>query len=179
MPKRDIVENLLKRLFAGEDKYLLRQIAQLNDANNQELQRSAPGFIFRGGTFWNDAAVDMQHQGSNVNYRTSLKLPRLSLFLSSQGDQLHAKIKQRHREHDTIGQLLTVMLQPASSSQAVVDALPECLVQLLPNLANWRARHPRQQEAGALLQAHNPAAYVIYLKWLPQIEAYSVNHLFE
>jgi hypothetical protein len=162
MQAHEIVKLLKERLFSREQKRIQDWIDRLAKQNQQILQLSEPlGFLYNGAYF-------------KPSWLGLGNWPKKPLH-----ESLHGEMEDFLRDLGTlnddssfISQSIFMLISSCVSTQDARDALPDCLVQLVPD---WKAL-PRTREAGYTIKA-NRRAWRDYQRVLPRMEVYSVAQL--
>jgi hypothetical protein len=157
-----IITTLTAKLFEAEERRLASAIVSLNQRNKRLFDRKVDGFL-HSGIFY------LPKDASLLGGPGQTKTP---LHLSLHGE-METFLKDRKAvgdEHKLISQVLFTVLVPCRSAQHIRNALPECLVGYLPNIAVLS----RTDEAAYTIQ-DKPRALRQYEKALPKMEVYSAT----
>lgn len=159
-----IVTALTTRLFEAEERRLGAIISSLNKRNKGMAEVKLDGFLYLG----------IFYLPKDATLRSVGPVAKTALCGSLYGEMesfLQDK-KQVLDEQKLIKQILFTLLRPCRNNQNFRDALPECLVNCLPDLA----RLLRQEETAWTIR-DNPRALRQYEKFLPRMELYSAAKL--
>lgn len=160
-----LVKALTDTLFKAEERRLDRAILALNQENKRLQGAQIDGFL-HAGQFFLPKGVSLTLAGPGQ--------AKTALHKDLIGEMLH-HLKDRstvQEEREFISQTLYKLLNPCRTQQDIRDALPECLVNCIPELA----RLPRQREAAFTIK-DDPRALRQYEKILPKMEIYSAARL--
>jgi hypothetical protein len=117
------------------------------------------------------------HMGKVYHYsdrpRRYRSYPMLDPSLHDEMEQWLYDETMVERDRVYLKQGLFPLLEDCMSHQDFRDALPECLVTLIPDYAGL----PRTREPGYTIM-NKPAALKRYAKMLPKIEAYTISKMF-
>lgn len=160
-----IVAALVAKLFEAEGRRLNGRIVDLNQKNKRLKDVRVDGFL-HGGVFYLPRDVSTTVLGPG-QAKVTLHRDLEGEFLDFLADQ-----QQVYDERRLVQQTLFSLLNPCRTDQEMRDALPECLVGLVPHLAPL----PRSNEPAHTLQ-DNPRALRQYEKTLPKMELYSAVRL--
>lgn len=162
-----IINQIIKTLFASEDRRLSSWIDRMCRRNREAYRDTLPnanqlqGFIFNG-VFYRPSDVQGPISGRKA----------LHASLWSEMETLEKDKKIVATERDFVRQTLYALLDPCSTDQDIRDALPECLVDTLPQLKRLeRTRQPAFTIEG------NARAVRQYEKMLPKIEVYAAARM--
>jgi hypothetical protein len=156
---------LLKSLFKAEERRLNSIIVSLNARHKELYGINLDGFIYRGEKFipkLETITIAGKGQPTKVLHHA----------LNDDMEEFLRDLTNVKTHENSIKQVLFGLLVPCKSPQDMRDALPECLVGLIPELqAIPRTREP------AYTIAHDERAVRQYEKALPKIEMYSISRL--
>lgn len=160
LPK--IIEVLSKVLFEAEFRRLESLIKKLNQQNRECSRLVQDGFVYGGITY-------VPKDSSML-----VKGPKPALAFELTQDMEEFLQDQRTIETDKklIEQIFYNLLYQCNNLQEVRDALPECLVSLVPDLSKL----PRHLNQGFTVQ-FGDRPYRQFMGILPKIEFYSATRL--
>lgn len=157
-------QRILKCLFEPERRRMDGIVQKLTDANSRHYGRETFGFMFDGNFY-------VPKGNGTAATADKVKLS-LATHLIPEAIQFRNEQKALDLDEHRIGQMLFKLTQPCTTMQELRDALPECLLQFIPELKPYERRFNEQwsimTDARAMEQ---------YRKILPTIEAYTVSHL--
>lgn len=152
-------------LFMAEERRLKATIDILVVANNEVQGQALMGFFYNGDYYIHSKATFHVTPGTYGTPKTGLHY--------SLNDQMVAHLKDRvtvKLDRDQIKQILYKLTYQCPSDQEIRDALPECLVSLVPDLA----RIPRREPQVAFLMGDIRLKRQ-FLMLLPKMEMYAVS----
>lgn len=157
---------IMAKLFEAEDRRLDRIVSDLNRKNCEARGRAAAGFFHQGIRF---IPLD-QKQAARAN----AKQPLVTLVpdLTAQAESLILDFKQTDDDKTQIRQLFVRLLDPCMTTQEIRDALPECVIPLVPELEQM----PRRFAIGWSIHG-DPRALRQYTKLISKIEMYAVSRM--
>jgi hypothetical protein len=162
MNSYQIVNTIIEELFKAENRRLQKWLNDIVTANFRESNLAQPvGFIYGGAYF----RPDWQGQG---------QFPKRALHSSLWG-QMDNWIKDRSiilDDKQMISQILFGLIEKCSSDSEIRNALPECLVNCIPQ---YRSMTRSREEAWTIKL--DDRRYRQYRKILPKIELYAVTML--
>jgi hypothetical protein len=156
-----LIDEVIKVLFAADDRRLQAWIDRLCEKNQEARREPCIGFLYGGRYF----------KPSNVTGLVKVKRS-IDPSLYPQIDQLLADEKLIDKDKAFIRQGMFAVLDPCRDVQEIRDALPECLVDCLPNLKTLS----RHNEPGFTVQ-DNPRALRQFNKILPMMEVYATARM--
>jgi hypothetical protein len=159
------IQTLVAKLFEAEKRRLNQIIVTLNQQNKLLKEAQADGFMF-GGQFYLPTTGSLMVAGpgqAKTFLHKNLHEP-MDLYLKD-----HKLTKD---DEFYISQTLVKLLIPCRSLQDIRDALPECLVACLPELAKLS----RRNEPGFTIQ-EDERALRQYEKILPKMQVYSAARM--
>lgn len=165
MSKLENIQAIVKRLMEADLKELDRQISVINGKNKNLSERKIDGFLYAGRYF----------QPTTGNLMIAGPKEAKSALHARLHQEMEDWLQQEQEvlaNQRMISQTISVLLNPCKTLQDMRDALPECVVNGVPELAKLS----RQNDAAYTIQ-NNPRALRQYEKILPQIEIYSVSKL--
>jgi hypothetical protein len=158
----DIINNITKLLFAPDNRRIQGWIDQICNKNKDISDNKDPL-----GFWYNDKYY-------RPSWLLSGRYPKaiLNHALYDEMDKLVKDERTTKDDQQFIRQTLFALVEPCETYQDLRDALPECLIDLIPNLGSFS----RTREAGYIIK-DNPRAYKQYLQILPKIETYCATRL--
>jgi hypothetical protein len=159
------IEAIKSKLFEPEERRLKTAIDRLVERNDSDAEHNYQGFMFSGEVY--------RHSRANVLYKS---YPMLAWSLNEEMETWLKDQKAVNLDRDQIGQMLfklqsRVIQGGENTMQEMRDALPECLVPLVPRLQNL----PRRFNTLFFLQGERDLKQ--YNKLLPKIEMYAMSRL--
>lgn len=155
-----MLQSILQKLFKAEYRRLAQVIIDLIK-KNEEITGPADGFTYAG------------------NYYAKQGLPRgkrnykfLDYSLHSEMDRYLKASKDIVEDQRQISQILMRILAHVFSEQEVRDALPECIIDTVPEVT-----HLKRTMTEAYTIKNDERAWRQYQKILPRIQFYSVTRL--
>jgi hypothetical protein len=158
------IDPLLTKLLAAEDRRMGNILSKMNTKNKRLNDTKIDGFIHRGIYYIPKDAVWIR----------VAKQSKTALHLSLIGE-MESFLKDRQRVEDDrklISQVLFNLLSPCRSNQDIRNALPNCLVSVMPELAKL----PRTDSEAYTLQ-DNPRALRQYEMALLKMEVFVATQL--
>lgn len=156
----ELVNNLTNKLINADFRRIKNDIDRLIEQHQEVTNDARMGFMYNGDYY--------RHSQS----RTIERLPMLAFTLSDAMAVIVKDKKQVELDKQQIGQILGKLLKDCKNSQQVRDALPDCLVSLVPDLAKLSRSVPVETMIG-----NDERLLRQYHKILPVIEVYSVGHM--
>lgn len=156
-----VLDQIIKTLFAADDRRLTTWVDKLCKMHQEASRETVYGFLYAG----------VYYRPSNVTG----PVPHKRALHPSLYSDMETFLKGKRAVDDDkafIRQTLFSLLDPCNTRQEIRDALPECLVDCLPNLKELN----RQAEAAWSIQG-NARALRQYEKILPKMEIYSAARL--
>ncbi|MFP3645208.1 hypothetical protein [Paraburkholderia sp. SIMBA_054] len=159
------IDAIKTKLFEPEERRLKAGIDRLVEQNEEILKDNMTrGFMFAGETY--------QHSESRMLYKS---YPMLAWSLNEEMERWLKDRKAVNLDKDQIGQMLFrllshVMLGP-DQLQETRDALPECLVPLVPVFQGMSRKFNTQ------FFLRSDRDFRQYAKILPKIEMYAMTRL--
>jgi hypothetical protein len=160
---KTILAKIDETLFVAEERRLKAALDALVLANNEAHKQVLSGFFYNG---------DFYLHSKMLPSLQSVRVPKPTLHISL-NDQMQAHLKDRvavKLDRDQIKQILYKLVYRCLSLQEVRDALPECLVSLVPDLAKLR-RKKRQE----MFFFGDQRTERQFLMLLPKMELYAVS----
>lgn len=162
---KTILAKIDESLFVAEERRLKAAIDALVVANNELQGQALMGFFYNGDYYIHSKAVHnikLSHHG--------MVKPTLHMSLNHQmilhlRDRVAVKL-----DRDQIKQILYKLTYQCLSLQEVRDALPECLVSLVPELSKLR----REKRQGMFFFGDQRTERQ-FLMLLPKMELYAVS----
>lgn len=164
MDNSKVINFVLEKLFEAEKRRLAGVILELNNSNKRLKSLTADGFLYGGQVFMPSGVSTVVQQG--------VCKPTLHFTLNN---TMEAWLKDEKTVKDDlclIKQMLFRVLKPCTSDREIRNALPECLVVLVPGMGN----EPRADNAGYTLRG-DLRAMRQFSKLVPKMEIYSVGRL--
>lgn len=158
-----LLDRLMAELFKAETRRLQRMITDLNRTNREISGGQAHAFIYNGEVYVASDTQQIPQRGT---------IPPLVPSLQFAMEDYLADRKVIEADRAQIRQVMFTVLYQCKDNQEIRDSLPDCLVQLFPDL---RAM-PRHLEQGFIIR-HTPRVLRQYEKVLPKIEFYSATRL--
>lgn len=162
---KTILAKIDETLFVAEERRLKAAIDALVVANNELQGQTLMGFFYNGDYFIHSKLL----AGTGAGYKPVVK----STLHMSLNDQMQAHLKDRvaiKLDRDQIKQILYKLTYKCLSLQEVRDALPECLVSLVPEQAKLR----REKRQGMFFFGDQRTERQ-FLMLLPKMELYAVS----
>lgn len=161
---KTILAKIDETLFVAEERRLKAAIDTLVISNNEVQGQALMGFFYNGDYYI--------HSKASFHVSPGIYTPKPTLHMSL-NDQMQAHIKDRvavKLDRDQIRQILHKLLDVCLHTEHVRDALPECLVSLVPDLARMPRKLP--QERFLLGDARLKRQFLMLL---PKMELYAVS----
>lgn len=157
-----VVDVLIKALFDPDRRRLTAQVDRLIARNEECLgQQGLHCFIYNG----------VPYRQSNVTGHIK-RYPGLDYSLWDDMELLLKDQKTVERDQSFIRQALIMLIEPCCSLQEVRDALPECVVDIMPELRALERRYELMWSIRGNVRAQRQVARVI-----PKLEAYAVARM--
>lgn len=160
-----VIKQLTKVLFEPEDRRLKSIINELNTSNKKLKTLTTDGFLY-GGQFYRASS------GTTTVLSAGQAKNTLDFSLNGEMERWFKDHRIITNDASMIRQILWKLLKPCNTEVHIRNALPECLVNLIPHLKT----HPRTSEAGYTLR-EDERAWRQFQKYLPKMELYSVTRL--
>lgn len=160
---KPILATIDKTLFVAEERRLKAAIDALVMANNEAHKQILSGFFYNGDYYLHSKMLPSLQ---------SVRVPKPTLHISL-NDQMQTHIRDKvtvKLDRDQIKQILYKLTYPCLSIQEVRDALPECLVSLVPELNKLR----REKRQGMFFFGDQRTERQ-FLILLPKMEMYAVS----
>lgn len=165
------VDVLVKRLFDADIRRLNKHITELNQANRSAFKDfSLCGFILNAVTYMDLTEVDKLRQGGMQIGGIKSRYRPLHESLEKEAQYFSEVLDSINEDRNEIKQVVILLLGQACTVQELRDAIPECLMNLMPELAMF----PRKIQNCDYLIRTDKYAMKAYEKTLPKLEAYSV-----
>lgn len=161
-----MVVELMEKLFEPDQRRLSGVILQMNRANRVLMQSSVDGFRYMGQCF-------VPKDGKFIRVGHVKGLPELHDEFYPQMEQWCKDAALIQTDRAMVRQTLYRLLDGLSHDQDIRDALPECLVSLVPYLTKLE----RTNEPGFNLKGE-AMAYRQFQKMVEKLEIYSAVSLF-
>jgi hypothetical protein len=155
---------LIKRLFAAEERRLNSIVSVLNRKNCEAQNKRLFGFRHQGMRF---VPADL------VRTAVGQPLPALDKSLAPQAESLIQDTKQITEDRVLIRQLFVRLLDTCISLQEIRDALPDCTAPLLPELDKVSRSNPDPLWS----IRHDERAIRQYTKLISKVEMYAVTRM--
>jgi hypothetical protein len=155
---------LIKRLFAAEERRLDSIVSDLNRKNCEIANKRLYGFRHQGLRF---VPWDLTRQA------VGQPLPALANSLAPQAESLIRDTKQITEDRVMIQQMFVRLLDPCVTLQEIRDAVPDCTAPLLPELD----KTPRSNPDPLWSIRHDERAMRQYTKVISKIEMYAVTRM--
>ena len=166
---------ILEKLFAPEERRIEKMVANLNAQNGKLKNKQLLGFMHLGELYVPEDCKQLfrvQH-GRRNNGSMNEPVPTLDLRLSAEASQFTSDVNKVKADKDRIKQVLYKLIHQANSKQELRDALPECVVELIPEL---KAMDRFIQDPAFMIRS-DWRAVKEYQKTLPKIEFYAMTAL--
>ena len=160
---KTVLAKIDETLFVAEERRLKAAIDALVVANNEVQGQALMGFFYNGDYYIHSKALH------TIKLHGVVK-PTLHMSLNNQM-QTHLKDRVAVKlDRDQIRQILHKLLDVCLHMEHVRDALPECLVSLVPDLAKMPRKLPQERflQVDARLKRQ-------FLMLLPKMEMYAVS----
>lgn len=118
-----MIEGIVEKLFAHEDRRLVGVIDEIETANRFHGKHAEKAFMY-GGNLYTNSSADTRYIAANV--------PTLSLRFTNAMVSYFQDLKQIKADKASIQQMLFRLMHPCETYQDLRDALPETLVEYLP-----------------------------------------------
>jgi hypothetical protein len=163
----DVRANCIEALFEAEDRRLKKIKDKLVEDNNKLNDTDYICFVFNGDYYVHSSRVFF-----NPGYAPSVSSPTtcLHLSLTNRMREYITDKKTVDSDRHQIAQILYRILRTLDSIQQYRNAMPECIVSLVPSLSSL-------QRTADQLEYFNGDERLIrqYNSLLPKIEMYSVT----
>lgn len=161
-----LVSQLIKTMFDPEEDRLHKQIVEFNTENKKLRGVLFDGFLFRGQFY-------RPMRGSVTLGPKNVGTPTLHYSLCPDMELWVRDRKLVDEDKSLIRQTLHQVLRKCHYDDQARNALPECLVSLVPELKGL----PRLDDAAWTI-VNDERSYRQYQKVLPKMEFYSTVRLF-
>lgn len=161
---KTILAKIDETLFVAEERRLKAAIDTLVVANNEVHGQALMGFFYNGDYYIHSKCLP------GIAAAHGIMKPTLHMTLN---DQMQAHLKDRvavKLDRDQIRQILYKLLDVCLHTEHVRDALPECLVSLVPDLARMPRKFPQERYL-----ANDARLKRQLLMLLPKMELYAVS----
>jgi hypothetical protein len=155
------VKEIVEKLFDPDERRLGKIITELNANNKRISGTTVDGFRYMG---FHVIAPDAKMLG---------RLPVVDKSLEDQVEKYLIDKRTIDKDRQIIRQALVTLLTGCKTDQHFRDALPDCIISLVPGLKNLR----RYDEPGWTLK-HDQRLYRQFQQVLPKMEMYSAVGLF-
>lgn len=156
-----LLAQISARLFNHERNRLLKELNNILVAN-REFNPSMNGFYWKG-VLISDMPESIKHKGNNGNLHPSL-YERMEAYTRDS-----SKIRF---DADRIKQILALVIRNCTDTQDLRDALPDCFVEIIPDIAGYQRTRP---EAYTIID--NEKYYQSYNNLKTKIEFYVATRL--
>lgn len=150
------LDGVLNILFEPEIRRLASIVDELDAANREIRGHTVMGFMHNGKAYLPKAATMRPKQ-----------FPALAFTLTNRAAVWCADEKQVGEDKQLIKQVLWLVTKDCTSMEAVRDALPESIIELVPTLRSIQ----RTNEDGYTIKG-DPKMYAQYLKIRDKIDVY-------
>lgn len=159
---------IIKKLFEPEERRVQRIVDELFLANKAiKGQDQIYGFMHMGKRY-----LPTQFQAMKPAMHKHL-MPSLAFELLEQANAFQADVNKIEADKAQIRQAIVLLIEQTNGAQELRDALPDCIVNLFPQLASIK----RMFQDFAWLIRSNPYAIASVEKALPKMEFYAATHL--
>jgi len=124
------IDALIPKLFEAEDRYLGGMISELNRQNSEVKKQRFNGFIYMGVKF---VPPELRW---NLRWIAKQPLPTLDFSLLGSSSEFIVHFNRVDLDKRKIKQALFLLLNQCNTLQEIRDVLPDCLVSLVPEIAN-------------------------------------------
>lgn len=159
------IEVICNRLFSAEEGFMDKRIQELNEKNSRIKMKPYMGFIHMGVRY-----VPLIYQ---IRGRMIKDLPSLAFQLLEEARILTSDVEKFEKDKTKIRQVLFKLLHQAKDKQEIRDALPECIIPLMPEFQNMQ----RKMADPTFMIKSDHRAMRDYEAILPKIEFYSVSRM--
>lgn len=161
------IELIMDKLFEPEDRRIDKMVSELNMANSEIKGKQLHGFMHMGKRY---IPKEYELVGKALAKKP---LPSLAFSLLNQANEFDTEVRKLALDRDQIKQVLYKLIYQCNNTQEIRNCLPECVVELLPNLRSMQ----RTITDPTYLIRNDKFAMKAYEKILPKIEMYSVMRL--
>lgn len=159
---------IIKKLFEPEERRIQGIVDELFLANKAiKKQDQIYGFMHMGKRY-----LPTQFLAVKSAMHKQL-LPSLAFELLEQANAFQADVSKVEADKAQIRQAIVLLIEQTNGGQELRDALPDCIVNLFPQLAQIR----RLIQDFTWLIRSNPYAIASVEKALPKMEFYAATHL--
>lgn len=159
-----LIQQMMGRLFVAEERRLNLILTKMNRENKRHCEIKKDGFLYNGEFFMpTDINIEVG-PGAHNPLR----------------DEFHDTMEEWIRDRDMVKsdriylkQVLFKLLDPCTTQQHIRDTLPDCVLDILPEV---QALSRRDEPAWTI--AGDERAMRQYQKYLPRMEFYSAARLF-
>lgn len=162
------IKAIIERLFQPEDRRINMMIEELNNRNSAIKGKQLFGFRHLG-----DVYIPESCRQQVAALRKQQVLPSLAFELMNEASDVLVDVKKVNLDKDQIKQILFKLLYSATTLQDIRDALPECLVPLVPEIAKLS----RYNDDPTWFIRNDHRALRQYEKILPKIELYAMTRM--
>lgn len=157
-----LINQIMAKLFAAEQRRLGLNVKRLCNMHAELTCMPCHGFV------WNGEIYD--HPDKRHSFKPGER-PALAFSLAPEMEDHLADKKQLAKDEAAIRQLLFKLLYQCTDRQELHDAMPACLIGLVPEFAGMQ----RKYNPEFLLK--DPRIIREYSRILPKIELYTATHL--
>jgi len=163
------IDAIVTKLFAPESRRIDKMIEDLNRRNSEIKKKVLFGFMHLGTRYIPESCKTQVA----ANRRQQLAMPTLAFELNDKASVFISDVNKVNLDKDQIRQLLFKLLYPTQSLQEIRDALPDCLIPLVPEISGLS----RQIDDPTWFIRNDTRALKQYEKVLPKIELYAISRL--
>jgi hypothetical protein len=162
---KTVLAKIDETLFVAEERRLKAAIDALVVANNEVQGQALMGFFYNGDYYIHSKPVFTGQASTLTRVRSTLHMSLNNQMQTHLKDRVAVKL-----DRDQIRQILHKLLDVCLHMEHVRDALPECLVSLVPDLAKMPRKLPQERflQVDARLKRQ-------FLMLLPKMEMYAVS----
>lgn len=159
---------IIKKLFEPEERRLQQIVDELFLANKAiKGQDQIYGFMHMGKRY-----LPTQFLAMKSAMHKQL-LPSLAFELLEQANAFQTDVSKVEADKAQIRQAVVMLIEQVNGGQELRDALPDCIVNLFPQLAQFK----REIQDFTWLIRSNRFAVAAVEKALPKMEFYAATHL--
>lgn len=162
VPMHEIVDDIIKTLFAADDRRLTGWTDRLIAKNEEAMGKDNIHCFIYNGEFYRQSNVR-----GFIQYR-----PALDYSLWPEMDQLLTDKKAVERDRAFVRQALVALLEDCHCLQDIRDTLPDCIGECMPQLQGVDRTRP-----ALFTITNNPRAQRQVAKIMPKLELYSVARM--
>lgn len=158
------IDLIMERLFQPEERRIGKLVSSLNQQNSEIKGKVFFGFIHMGKRYIAPEYQNAQHALARQ------PLPSLAFTLLNEANDFDNEVRKLTLDKGQIKQVLFQLIHQANNRQELRDAIPECLIHLVPEVKHLN----RVIQEPTYLIRNNKYAMKAYEKALPKIQMYSV-----